>query len=175
SKLLSQTVDITVPSVRILSFEETINALGGPEVVSVGILANMSGDVSGMIMFILEQSFAHIALNILMGKNVTSYEELTEMDYSAIAEIGNIMAGSYVSAISSLTNFFINISVPSVCIDMLGALMSVPAIEYSKIGDKVLLIEGSFLGEGQTVTSRTLLIPEMESLNKILTCLGIPV
>lgn len=174
AKLLDQSVDISVPKVKILSFNETIQALGGAEKICVGIFTQISGEIKGIMMFILEQEFSHLALNILMNKNITSYKEMTDMDYSAISEIGNIMSASYVCAISSLTGIPIDISIPSVSIDMLGAIMSVPVIEFGKIGDKVLFIEGDFVGSTQNITSRMVLIPDIESLNKIMESLGIP-
>lgn len=173
SQLLEQSVDISVPKVKILSFDETIQALGGPEKICVGIFTQISGDIKGFMMFILEQEFSHLALNVLMGKNITSYKQMTEMDYSAVSEIGNIMSASYICAISSLTGMDIQISIPSVSIDMLGSIMSVPVIEFGKIGDKVLFIEGDFVGSSQNITSRIILIPDMESLNKIMKSLGI--
>lgn len=173
SQLLDQAVDISVPKVKILSFDETIQALGGAEKICVGIFTQILGDIKGFMMFILEQEFSHLALNILMGKNITSYKQMTEMDYSAVSEIGNIMSASYICAISSLTGMNIQISIPSVSIDMLGSIMSVPVIEFGKIGDKVLFIEGDFVGSSQNITSRIILIPDMESLNKIMKSLGI--
>jgi len=90
---------------------------------------------------------------------------------SALNEIGNIVAGSYLTAIATLTNMKIISSVPNMTIDMVGALLSVPAIEFGKYGDKLLLIESQF-GEMDFVTGYFLLIPEYESYDKILSSLG---
>lgn len=175
SVMLSKKVDMTVPKVKIIDIQEITNILGGPENQIVGILLTISKDIDGMMMFLLEEKFAHQAVNVLMGKNLQSFAEFEEMDLSAIREIGNIMAGSYVNAISALTNLEIYISTPSVAIDMAGAILSVPAIEFGKVGDKVLLIEEEFLGDEDSVKSYLLLIPEMESLYKILKILGVEI
>lgn len=55
---------------------------------------------------------------------------------------------------------------------MAGALLSLPAIEYGKIGDKVLLIETQF-GEEVLGNGYFVMIPELESYEKILTSLGL--
>lgn len=175
SKMLSKKVDMTVPHVKIVDIQEIANILGGPENQVVGILFTISEDIDGMMMFILEQKFAHLIVNQLMGRDLESFSDFGEMDLSAIKEIGNIMAGSYINAISSLTNLLIHISVPSIAVDMAGAILSVPAIQFGKIGDKVLFIEEEFTGEGENVNSYLMLIPEMESLNKILKILGVEI
>ncbi len=173
SMMLSKKVDMSVPKVNIIDIQEISNILGGPENQVVGILFTISQDVEGMMMFILKQEFAHLVVNQLMGRDLESFSDFEEMDLSALKEIGNIMAASYVNAISSLTNLGINISVPSIAIDMAGAILSVPAIEFGKIGDKVLFIEEEFMGDGENVDSYLLLIPEIDSLHKILKILGV--
>ena len=100
-----------------------------------------------------------------------SKADFSEMEMSALNEIGNIVSGSYLSALSGLTGMKMVSSVPALSIDMLGALLSVPAIEFGKYGDKLLMIQSEF-GEDDFVTGYFLLIPELESYDKILTSLG---
>ena len=174
SMMLSKKVAMSVPQVKIIGIQEIANILGGPENQVVGILFTLSKDIEGMMMFILKQEFAHLAVNQLMGRELESFSDFEEMDLSALKEIGNIMAGSYVNAISSLTNFEIGISVPGIAIDMAGAILSVPAIQFGKIGEKVLFIEEEFIGgDGENVNSYLILIPEIDSLHKILKILGV--
>ena len=115
---------------------------------------------------------ANLARSIL-GKDKFSLMELDEMDSSLISEVGNIMSASYVNAIASLSGMFIDISVPSLCVDMAGAILSVPAIEFSQIGDKVLFIDDSFVMGDNEVRSNMILVPELDSLNKLFGTLGI--
>ena len=88
-------------------------------------------------------------------------------------EIGNIIAGSYLSSLSALTNMKITSSVPYMAIDMAGAILSVPAIEFGKISDKALLIETEFGDVGEEVNGYFILIPTLESYGQILTSLGL--
>lgn len=175
SMMLDQSIGMDVPKVRTVSFDDAIAELGGAERVCLGTLITLSQDVQGMMMFIMEQRFAYKILNVLMGREFDSFEELTEMDFSAICEIGNIMGAAYVNAIATLTGLTIDISTPSITVDMLGAIMSVPAIEFGKVGDKLLYIEEVFDNNNEKVKSSMILIPEMESLNKIMSCLGIEI
>ncbi|MCI8652533.1 MAG: chemotaxis protein CheC [Angelakisella sp.] len=174
--MLAVQVDISVPTVRILDYEQVMEELGGPEQMIVGLLLCLDGDVNGMIMFLLHQEFANRLLESLLGEDppdVGAQGEIDEMAYSALQEVANIMAASYVNAIGSLTELNINISVPSMCVDMLGAILSVPAIQYANISDKMIFIEDKFSGENLDTPNHILLIPDVESLGKIMDRLGI--
>ena len=174
--MLAVQVDISVPTVRILDYEQVMDELGGPEQMIVGLLLCLDGDVNGMIMFLLHQEFANKLLESLLGEDppdVGAEGAIDEMAYSALQEVANIMAASYVNAIASLTDLNINISVPSMCVDMLGAILSVPAIQYANISDKMIFIEDKFSGQNLETPNHILLIPDVESLGKIMDRLGI--
>lgn len=175
SEMLGHPVYITVPRVKILDFNQVVEALGGPEQMIVGLLLTMSDDVEGMMMFLLNKDFAHMTLSALLGEDINEWDQIDEMGISAIQEISNIMAASYVNAIAALTGLTINISTPAVTVDMLGAILSVPAIHFANIGDKIILIEDEIGNEEKPSPSHILMIPDMDSLSKILTILGIDV
>lgn len=170
--MLSDQIDISVPVVRILDYEQVMEQMGGPEQMIVGLLLCLDGDVNGMIMFLLHQNFANTLLASLIGEADVG-GTVDEMSYSALQEVANIMAASYVNAIADLTGFTINVSVPSMCVDMLGAILSVPAIHYANISDKMIFIEDKFHGKDLNAPNHILLIPDVESLDKIMTSLGI--
>lgn len=173
SSMLNVKVDMSVPKVRIVDITDAGNMMGGPESVKVGILAKIEGDIEGLIMFLIEENFTKEIIHTLLGMDFSFQSELSEMELSVISEIGNIMVASYVNAIADLTGLFINISVPAVAIDMVGALLSVPALELSPASDDVIFVEGVLLDLDQSVSSNILLVPTIESLNKLLEKLGI--
>ena len=173
SSMLTSPINICVPTVRILDYEQVVTELGGPEQMIVGLLLCLDGDVKGMIMFLLHQNFADMTLQALLGQGLPESGEIDEMSYSAIQEVANIMAASYVNAISSMTGLTINITVPSMCVDMLGAILSVPSIYYADISDKIIFIADEFNGQDLRAPNHVLLIPDVDSLEKIMTNLGI--
>ena len=119
SEMLGHPVSISVPKVRILDYAEVVTGLGGPETMVVGLLLTLSEDVEGMMMFLLQREFAHMSLSALLGEEIERFDQIDEMGMSAIREVSNIMAASYVTAIASLTGLTINISTPDLTIDML--------------------------------------------------------
>lgn len=175
SDMLDHPVNINVPKINVLDYNQVVDELGGPETMIVGMLLTINGDVNGMMMFLLHKEFTHMTINNLLGQDFGDFGEIDEIGYSAIKEVANIMAASYVNAISAMTGLTINISVPDICIDMAGAILSVPAIHYANISDKIIFIEDEFNSGEEGATSNLLLIPDVESLQKIMLNLGIEI
>lgn len=173
SEMLGIPVDIQVPAVKILEYSQVVDALGGPEKMLLGVLLSMSGDVQGMMMFLQEKEFVHSTLNSLLHQSFSDFNMIDEMGYSALDEVANIMASSYVNAVGVLTDLNIFTSVPSLTVDMLGAILSVPAIYYADISDKIIFIEGSFNCAGNHSNSHILMIPDTDSLYTIMEKLGL--
>lgn len=173
AKLLNRKIDMDVPRTKILGFQEVSETLGGAELPVVGILLKVSGDLTGNIMFILQQKAACMLVNMLMGRPLDEVHDFSEMEISALKEIGNILAGSYLSALSSLTNLTIMPSVPDLAIDMAGAILSVPAIEFGKVGDTVLYIETEFSEGFDKVVGDFFLVPDYDTYDVLLKALGV--
>jgi len=176
STMMNLKVDMQVPVIKFLEFKELAEVIGGAENVVVGILLALQTDIDGMMMFIMEKKAAEgIVDNILGGGSgePDGTKEFSEMDLSVLQELGNIIAGSYLSAISSLTGMCITSSVPYLSIDMAGAILSVPAIEYGKVSDKALLIQSEFGDKSLTVDGYFILIPTLDAFEKIFKSLGL--
>lgn len=176
STMLSCPVNISVPTVQVLDYNDAVEQMGGPEQMIVGSLISLEGDVQGMILFLLQKNFSSMMIKTLLcEEEAPEVESMSEMGYSVIQEVANIMAASYLNAIASLTELTIGMSTPSLCIDMLGAILSVPAIYYANISDKIIYIRDEFSGHDFRAPSHILLIPDMDSLKKVMEKLGLEV
>ena len=174
AKMLDLRLNMNVPKVELLTFSELAGIIGSEDDPVCGIYLEVQSDLAGSMMFILKLESAHYLVDRLMGRNTNEYKEFDEMDLSALREIGNIIAGSYLSALAGLTGMTITSSVPYLAIDMAGAILSVPAIQFGVFGDNALLIETEF-GDDVLVEGYFILLPELDSYDKILNSLGITV
>ncbi|OGO82745.1 MAG: CheY-P-specific phosphatase CheC [Clostridiales bacterium GWD2_32_19] len=173
SQMLNRSIMMRVPEVKVVELKDVSAILGGEENMVAGILVKISGDINGIMMYVLEYESVRIMLNILLNKNITSEDELCEMDLSALKEIGNILTGSYLTALSKLTNLTMIQSIPKLAFDMAGAILSVPAILFGKTGDSVLFIKTDFNEGDCDVVGYYILIPELQSFDKIMKSLGV--
>ena len=164
-------VDMKVPQVKLLDFSEVGAMMGGEEQIMAGIYLCVEGDITGSIMFLLRKDAAKHLVSKLMGMELPG-EDFDEIGTSALKEIGNIITGAYLNSLSSLTNLKIFPSVPDLTIDMAGAILSVPAIEFGTLGDKILLIQTQFTDDCE-LDGYFILVPDLESYGKILGALGI--
>jgi chemotaxis protein CheC len=169
SQLLNKKIDMTVPHINIIPFEEIFSKIGGEEVV-IGIIVRVLGDCPGNILFVLDKQTAFMIIESLTGKKE---EELTELGNSVLCEIGNIISSSYMNAIAKFTNLVIMPSVPAVTYDMLAAILSTTFIESAQFEENVLDIETSFMQDNSEIRGHFYYIPMPGSLKKILNALGV--
>jgi len=171
SQMLQCKVDMKVPQVKLLELRDMGAMVGSEEQLMAGVFLGVEGDITGSIMFLIElESAKSLIKKIMMGYS-SGAELLDEMEMSALQEVSNIITGAYLNSLSMLTNLKIYPTPPSISIDMAGAILSVPAIEFGALGDKILLIQSQFYDE-VAIDGYFVLIPDMESYKKILTSLG---
>jgi len=169
SQLLNEKVDMTVPAVNIVPFDDIFSKIGVEEVV-IGVIVRVLGDTPGNILFTLEKEVALKIISSLIGEE---QEQISEIGSSALCEIGNIISSSYMNAIAKLTNLVLMPSVPAVTLDMMGAILSTTFIESGQFDEYVLDLETQFLQENQKISGHFYYIPMPGSLEKILNSLGI--
>ncbi len=173
SSMIGQMVDIEVPAVKILGFQEAIDYAGGAEKTIVGILVPITGEIEGEILFFLEEDLVGLVVSTFFGAQEVNLLDLGPDVTSALMELGNIMAASYINAISGLTGMVMQVEIPMLTVDMLGAIMSVPASEMGRMSDKLLYIDNLMKIDKVSVKSKMMFLPKVESLDKLLRTLGV--
>lgn len=173
SSMLNKTVRMTLPDVQILGYNEAIKFLGDPEEIVAAILVKMTGEINGLMLFILKMDFINEVLSSVMKQEIEDYYQLNVLETSALEEIGNIIISSYVNAMSTLSEVTINLSVPDIAVNMLGGILSVPMVEFGYQTDKMMMISGQFVIGGNVLHSDLLMMPDIMSLNFLMEKLGI--
>src|SRR5690242_183462 len=104
SELLHSEIQMNVPRVAVVGFDEISDVVGGAEQLVIGIFLRAEGDIPGSIFFLLEVNSAKRLISGLVGSYADKEEEeFSEMEISALQEIGNILAGSYLSSLADFT------------------------------------------------------------------------
>lgn len=172
ANMLGMKIDMNVPSIKLMEVSDLGSVIGAEEETVVGIFLEVQNDIEGSMMFLLDIPSARYLVNKLMMMDTPSEEPFGEMELSALKEIGNIIAGSYLSAMSMMTNLVIAPSIPYIAVDMAASILSVPAIEFGKFGDHALLIQTEICADIE-INGYFILMPEQDSYTKILSSLGI--
>ena len=174
AQMLQRKIDMSVPTAELLEFKNLGETIGGEETVMAGVYMTVNGDITGSMMFLLKKESARRLVNQLLfrsNEDIDPDADFDEMEMSAMKEIGNIMTGSYLNSMSDLTRLKIYPSVPDITIDMAGAILSVPAIEFGVLGDRILMIQTRFFDEIE-IDGYFILVPDIDSYHKILEALG---
>lgn len=170
ASMLQCRIDMNVPEVKLIEVDELAESLGGSQRVMTAIFLEVEGDITGDIIFLLEQGSARFLVSKLMGMEVSG--DFGEMELSCIKEISNIIAGSYLNSLSTLTNLKIYPSVPHLQMDMVETILHTPAKENGTENDQILFIQTEFKDDIQ-LGGYFVMIPDTESYGKILGALGI--
>lgn len=178
STMLNKAVDMKVPSVKVISFEEITEMVGGSENIVASVFLRIVGDAPGCMFFMLPIEQAEKLLGDLLGGEVVQLTEgiHSEMTISALQEVGNILSGSYLTSFSDFTGLNLQPSVPATSIDMAGAILSFGLLEISAVSDFAIVIDTAFtdIKKLDEVKGHFFLLPDPESFAKIFNALGVP-
>ncbi|WP_026701079.1 chemotaxis protein CheC [Salibacterium aidingense] len=178
SQLLNKKIDLNVPSVRIVDFQEMQNMAGGEEKVVAAAFLRVTGEAPGSMFLILQKEEAEELAFSLTGKEVNIIDDsFDELAASALRELGNILAGAYLSALADFTSISMQPSVPSLAVDMAGAIISAGLLEISQAGDYAIVIdtvmEEAGKEEAANANGQFFLLPDPEAFYKIFQSLGV--
>lgn len=172
SQILNKKVEMKVPNAKVVGFNDLMGLFVNEEMVVLGVILFLEGDIEGSMMFILPKSSAGIMLAPLLGKTYSEDSEFDEMDFSAAKEIGNIIVSAYINSISSMTGFNIRVSEPFATIDMAASILSVPVIEIGMHSDNVLFMESYIACDGIELGGHFIMLPSLDSYKKMMKALG---
>lgn len=172
AQMLQRKVDMKVPKAEFFEFRDLGEVIGGEETVMAGVYLIVEGDIQGSMMFLLEKESAKRLVAQMLGDYAEPEAEgFGEMEISVLKEMGNIMTGAYLNSLSDLTGLKIYPSAPDLAIDMAGAILSVPAIEFGLLGDRILMIQTRF-SDDLEIDGFFILVPDLDSYKKIMESLG---
>jgi chemotaxis protein CheC len=179
STLLNKKVDMKVPQVRVVSFDEMMDMAGGADNVVVSVYLRIEGDAPGSMFFVLPLSQGSRFIHQMTGETDFSFEQppYSELGLSAMQELGNILSGSYLSSLSDFTNLNLYPSVPALSIDMAGAIISFGLLEVSQTSDNAIVIDTALkeddMAEDESVKGHFFLLPDPQSFETIFKSLGV--
>lgn len=173
SQIVNKKIDMNVPQVSIVPIEDVPDLVGGPDALIVAIFLRVYGKAPGNILFLMPKENAFYLVDDLMGRPHGTTQSLDEMDVSALKEVGNILAGSYLNAFFHFTSLSMLPSIPSLAIDMAGAVLNIVLVQLGQMGDHAMVIETKFLAEDDSINGHFFLVPDPGSLATIVKAVGV--
>lgn len=178
AELMNQEVTMEVPYVQLLTINDIVNIVGGPEEVLVTTFFKVEGDITGTVYFLLSMEEASMIARQLLQDDtikISATQQMDEMVLSVLKEVANIVVGAYISALADFSNIKINTTVPFISIDMAAATLVTGLIELSHVSDHSIMIGTRFSGDGakENAQGHFLLVPDIDSFPTLFTALGV--
>jgi chemotaxis protein CheC len=149
SRMTGVPVAMGVPSVALLPVEEIADRVGPADAVIAAAFLGVRGDVTGHMILAMADQAARAVIGLLLGgigtPSTAAAGAFSVMEMSALQETGNILAGSYLTALSQVTGLRLEATPPAVGVDLAGALIGAAVAEVAMSADRAILI-GSALG-----------------------------
>jgi chemotaxis protein CheC len=167
SQMLAREVEINVPRALALPPADAVDACGDPEQHVAGVVVPIQGDIDGMVLLLIPYEQAEILCSLL------GVEAHTEVGDSALREIGNILATSYLNALGSMTGLELEPSPPQLHTDMLAAIVSSLLIGTAGADDLALVLDSELDVSGDPCSISFLLLPTSGQIPDLLAPLGL--
>ena len=169
SEMTNRTIRINVPEVRITPLEEVDRMMGEPDEVVAAVIMKVLGDVTGrMIQLFPGNTAAKLTAMLMNGPEPAFPEGFTDMHRSTLKEVGNIVVGAHLNALSNFMGMLLIMSAPAVAVDMVGAIMTTTYLNFGDSKDHVFCVNTAMTMDDEHMHAYFLLIPDDASLQVIL-------
>lgn len=167
SQLLNKKININVPEVILVPIENVPKVVGEDKIV-VGLVVRILGDIRSVILLIFSHKDALTLASLMTNTKPYNGEVITELERSALKEIGVILANAYAGALSVFVKLRLVPGVPELIEDMAEAMVDYILIELSHVSKYALLIKSEFSETSTKAIGHFFLIPNPEGLETIL-------
>jgi chemotaxis protein CheC len=168
--LNDEKIEMAVPVVRVTPLQEVPEAFGNPESTVAATFCEADCPALGLVLvFVLPLAAAEKMISKLLPERS---EKMDEMEQSLLMELGNIITGSYLSALSFMTNLTFNASPPRLGIDMAGAVLGTVIAETKTVDDQIILLKTELALENEGIEGSVLILPDSGSLKTLFEHLG---
>jgi chemotaxis protein CheC len=176
SGMTNRTIMITVPRVYVRPLEDACDMMGTPDTVIAAILMHMMGDLTGRAMVLFPERAAYTLCDFLFRRPVGTTKQFGDIEQSGLKETGNILASAYLNALSDFMGMMLVPSVPSLVIDLSGAVVTTAHLNFGHDRDYAFCVETSFRVEGAAdpLGGHFLLLPDLSSLRAIFDAIRLP-
>lgn len=168
SQLTNRRIMISVPRINIARLEEVPDLLGKPQDVVAAVLMHMLGDLTGRTLLLFPELVARRLCDILLRRPSGGTTSFDAIEQSCLKEVGNILSGQYMNALSDFMGMLLLPSVPSLVVDLSAAVLTTTYLNFGHDRDFVFCVETSFQLEAEdSLRGHFLLLPDLASLKAI--------
>jgi chemotaxis protein CheC len=166
AKLCDSEFRIEVPQILPISFDRLHELIPSKPSDYAVVYMAIEGEFSGRMAFFIDWKSCQALWRILIGYAPESTQDLEELESSALVETGNIINGSFLSALNEFANMTASATPPILAIDSFESIISSIAAE-SMENHVALFIETKLYDFADSVSGSFLLLPSQGSVEQL--------
>ena len=175
SQMVNTRIMVDIPEIRIVPIEEVGTLVGAPDQIVSAVVMQLMGDVTGRTLQIFPwRSAVQLTSVLLNRRQVVRPEDFGEVEQSTLKEVGNILVGAYINALSEFMGLMLFMSPPAIAIDTAQAVLTTSSINFGNQHDYVFAVNTRLgMDDSTEMGGYFLLLPDEASLKVILRSLRI--
>ena len=170
SQLIDKPVNMTVPVVDILEYDQVYEKIMAEDEMVNAVIMRMLGDAEGVFLFIATDEILDNLVEMMLPEGIEADEEIRE---SVLKELVNILVNSYLNSISKTIDVNLLSSVPVMTVDMFGAVLSSLYIQLGQYDEHIMILKSEFLYLGDKLESSLYFIPRPGVLDDLFKIIGV--
>ncbi|WFN35180.1 chemotaxis protein CheC [Methanogenium sp. S4BF] len=171
SQMLMSEIEMTVPEVAVIDISQIDQYFN--EEISAMVVFEIQGEIepAGYIVYHVPRLSAIRLTNTMLG-STDEDREFSELDESAIIEIGNIMISHFLDATAELLGVVMLPSPPMMSIDMALAAFENILAQVAVDINEIILFSTELKSKNNDISSTIIMLPEEKTLRHILQLLN---
>lgn len=170
SKMIGRPVDMDVPFVELISYEEVYKNIQSDDTIVKAVLSELMGKKYGVFLFVIDPEDADKVAHMLLPDQTDMSEELID---SALKELSNILFQSFLQAVVQLIDKPLIASLPVMTTDLFGSILSSVYMQQEQYSDELFIIKNNFYSLGHKIEGSLYFVPKPQALELLLIQLGI--
>jgi len=167
SDMLQRRIDMDIPKVEVMSIENAVDLVGRDRIV-VGVFLTIDGDIPNNFLIMVPRESALMIVDMLMGKELGDTTIFSAIDQSALLEVGNILACSYMTALADFMGLDLRPSPPAMAYDMASAVMEFVLLQFSDGPENAMVFHCEAGEHEKDIKLHLLMMPTADSLSKMI-------
>lgn len=170
SQMINSRVDMDVPEVEVMAYDELYQKIIADDVEIHAVLSKIVGDIDGALLFVIADESGQKIAKMMLGSDDNPSNEIIA---SAVTELTNILFNSFLRAIGDMLQIQLIASLPISRYDFFGAIISSAYMAFDHYDEQILVIHNEFTYNNENLDASLFLIPGEGVLDKIFKALGI--
>ena len=170
SGMIGQQMNATSLKAGRIKANVVVDILGGMDAITVGVYLGFQGSATGHMILAYHPKTAFEFIDLLMGQDQGTTNQLGDMEQSALQEMGNIMGGFFLNCIADANGLHLSPTPPVTMIDNAANIVDIAMAGALRDNEDVLVVDVTFGTHDRQIEGRFLVMPSDHLMTVLRQC-----